>query len=550
MRRHAIAVVSLFLAGSLQATDHYVCACQAGSDSDCVAGNDANGGTLGAPKESFLAARSLFEDLLPGDAVRFCRGGAWDVAGFIRWTNDSCEASNPCIVSDYVPAWGSGNEQRPKLRRLDGQHMFELADSGNANHEEGYVFANFELLGAGVDSGAGFHLANDIDDVTIDNVLIRDFRHGVHLGSSQPCSGSDPECDGKNQRAVLKNSTILENSSQGWLGGSSGSQILDSHFEGNGTVATFDHNIYISGSNNDLTDGMRVVGNTLYRSTLDDQGRCAAAPFVVHGKHANMVIENNWVEEEVGLARPGCWGIAVDTGYPDEEHFLNITIRGNHVINTGNIAIGVTSCVGCTIENNVVVHHQAHSIRAVAAPNRQRGSEDTPLDAIVVRNNSVLIGSGSSGGTAIKVDTEGGNHIIASNAVYFSGTSNSFNCIRAVLPTAAYTDVDHNLCFYPNAPGAQWADDIGNLGAWQATTGFGSTSANVDPGFADSASGDLSAASEVAAMVDNGHPTLSSPLEIGGVPRGAQPDVGAYEWGAEGIFSDGFESGDLSQWSR
>ncbi len=51
-------------------------------------------------------------------------------------------------------------------------------------------------------------------------------------------------------------------------------------------------------------------------------------------------------------------------------------------------------------------------------------------------------------------------------------------------------------------------------------------------------------------MVDSGHPTLSSPTEIGSLPRGAEPDVGAHEWGVGGLlFSDGFERGDTSRWS-
>ena len=51
-------------------------------------------------------------------------------------------------------------------------------------------------------------------------------------------------------------------------------------------------------------------------------------------------------------------------------------------------------------------------------------------------------------------------------------------------------------------------------------------------------------------MVDQGHPWLSSPTEFGGFPRDAAPDAGAFEWGVEGIFSDGFESGTTGNWSR
>ena len=52
---------------------------------------------------------------------------------------------------------------------------------------------------------------------------------------SNPCS-ADPECDGRNDRLVLRDSTVTNNHAQGWLGASNGSQILGSTFEGNGTT--------------------------------------------------------------------------------------------------------------------------------------------------------------------------------------------------------------------------------------------------------------------------------------------------------------------------
>ena len=50
-------------------------------------------------------------------------------------------------------------------------------------------------------------------------------------------------------------------------------------------------------------------------------------------------------------------------------------------------------------------------------------------------------------------------------------------------------------------------------------------------------------------MVDHGHPSLSSPIDFGGLPRDSAPDAGSYEWGVDGIFSDGFESGTTGAWS-
>ena len=109
--------------------------------------------------------------------------------------------------------------------------------------------------------------------------------------------------------------------------------------------------------------------------------------------------------------------------------------------------------------------------------------------------------------------------------------------------------IDHNICHAPSAPGGEWVDGYGDLVAWTGTSGFDGSSSTGDPGFADPAAGDLSAASENAAMVDQGHPTLSSPMEVGGFARDAAPDVGAHEWGVDGIFADGFEGGTADAWS-
>lgn len=81
---------------------------------------------------------------------------------------------------------------------------------------------------------------------------------------------------------------------------------------------------------------------------------------MVHGRTENLLIEGNIVEEDIGKAEPGCWGIAIDHGgYPFEEYFTNVIIRCNIVRNVGNMFIGFTHCIGCTIENNLLIQEQS-----------------------------------------------------------------------------------------------------------------------------------------------------------------------------------------------
>ncbi len=508
--------------GSSGVTCYYVCDCVSGADSNCVAGNDSAAGTAGAPWRSYEKARTTFGSIAAGDAIRFCSGGAWDVSGGDRWVNLNCTAANRCWVGDYTPSWASGDEGRPLIRRTDGADGFALEDGGDAEHEEGYVFENLDIRGSG--SGSGFFLYNDIDDVEIRNVLIQGFDLGVHLAGSNACNASDPQCDGRNDRITLRDSTIVNNTSQGWLGASTGTQLLSNTFQNNGSTAVFDHNIYISGSADGQTSGIHVIGNRLYHSTIVNN-ECAAVSLVVHGRHDQLLIEGNEVWEDAGHAGQGCWGIAVDNGYSEAEGFTNVIIRGNKVRNVGNLAIGLGACANCLIENNIIFHEQNFGITAIAAPDRDLGTSDLPQDNIIVRNNSIYLGP-NSGGTAISVSDMGDHHQIVGNAIAYAGTSSSFNCLNAPLGATAYDAIDYNVCGFS---AGEWADGVGNLTAWRAL-GWDTHSHAGDPGFADPSHGDLSAASASARMVDNGHPTLSSPGDIDGHPRDARPDVGAYEF--------------------
>lgn len=508
---------------------YYICDCASGADGDCVAGDDNAAGTLADPWQSYDQARQTFNSMSAGDSVNFCAGGGWSLSasgGSTRWVNSACEADNRCVVSSYTPDWASGDEGRPILARANAGGIFRLEDGGNAEHEEGYLIENLDLRGfSGEDSAFFFY--NDIDDVEIRNVRIDNFSLGVHLGGSNDCS-ADPACDGRNERITLRDSTITNNSSQGWLGASSGSQILDNYFEGNGGANIFDHNIYISGSSHSQTQGIRVAGNQLYRSSMGAGDTCLGVSLVVHGEHDYLTIEGNEVWEDVGFAGGGCWGIAVDNGYGSAEGFTNVFIRNNIVRNVGNVSIGVGACANCTIENNIIINEQDFGQTAVAAPNRPLGDGDLPQDNITVRNNTIWLDV--PGGRAISVNEMGNNHVVVSNAIYYAGTSDSFDCFRADLPTSAYDAFDNNLCYFPNAAGADWTSTHSTLSGWQNGTGFGLNSLNTDPGFTNAAGEDFTAVSSSAAIVDSGHPTQSSSTEIGGGFRNTPPDMGAHEW--------------------
>jgi len=85
--------------------------------------------------------------------------------------------------------------------------------------------------------------------------------------------------------------------------------------------------------------------------------------------------------------------------------------------------------------------------------------------------------------------------------------------------------------YTPSAGGAEWADGAGDLTAWQAASPFDDNSLTSDAGYASPTGTppDLSAASQSSAMVDAGHPSQSTAVDITGQARDGQPDIGAYE---------------------
>jgi len=126
-----------------------------------------------------------------------------------------------------------------------------------------------------------------------------------------------------------------------------------------------------------------------------------------------------------------------------------------------------------------------------------------------------------------------------SNAMQYVGTSDWWGCLDADLPVSSYNTIDYNVCGFNSGI---WAEGAATLADWQAL-GWGANSQAANPGF--TSAWNLSPASNTAATVDAGHPTLSSPTDIYSYPRDSAPDAGAYEWGGGAACYDFDSSGQV-----
>lgn len=416
------------------AVDNFYCECNAGSSPQCISGLDSNDGlTIYTAKRTFGKASSDFSSIQAGDSIKFCRGGSFTATRKHRWVNFNCSRNNICTVTDY----GDPTLPKPFITQTANQSLFALEDGGNADHDEGYVFSDMNIKCSGCTengTGYGFFLSNDVDYVTINNMSITGFSINVYIaGANRPNPGAD---DGQDF-ITMNRLTILNGKRQGFLGGANNMVLSNSYFEKNGRGNNRDHNIYLNRGSN-----MVISGNELYRSALQN-GSCVGVSLVAHGNISDLLIEDNYIHEDIGLAGGGCWGIAVDNGgYRNAEGFTNITIRANRVVNVGNMAIGVTACDNCIIEDNVITSQQAFRTTAIRVPSKNRLARDLPLNRTTIRNNTIYM---TSSGTGIELSGEGISHTITGNTISYTG-SGDFMCLDTPLPVGSYDVISGNNC--------------------------------------------------------------------------------------------------------
>jgi len=490
------------------ATAYYVSDCQASAAAGCQAGDDAKDGKTPATAWRTAArVATAIGTLQAGDEVRFARGGSFD-AFHLRIFNPNSTAAAPIVFDAYLPPQGTPNWARPILSVPAGSTGLDFEDSGNADHDEGYVVRDLDLRGgdSSASGGTGIFLYNDVDHVTLDHLSISGFAIGVDCaGSNAPNAGSD----GLNEYITLRRSTIAGNGVQGWYnGGCSHVLIEENQFDDNGfagPVLMKNHNIYIGDTGDDVT----VRRNRLTRSAVGAQ-QCQGVPLVAHGQHARLLIEGNVIDESTG-AGGGCYGIQVNPGYPGAENLGGTVIRGNLVVNVGGNGISVGACPDCRVENNRIVQTVPRTFFGINMPaeNIAVGVDAADMH-LTVRNNTIYVARGTPDSVGIRVGTYGAQHVVVSNLVYYGEGSANPACFSTPgLTRSSFTAFDDNLCF--SAGTGLYGTAYATLAAAQAG-GFDLHGVAQDPLFAatpSAANGWNVALAAGSPAIGTGHPTLS-----------------------------------------
>jgi hypothetical protein len=387
----------------IHAQNFYVCS-NGGADSN-------SGLTLFEPWQTFDFAMSRFNTLHAGDAILFCRGGTFTTSAFSRIFNQNCNRDQPCTIADYVfpgtSTVNANNDKLPIITSVGTQGVFNFQDGGNADHDEGYVVKNLSIKGTG--TGFGIFLFNDADYVTVDGVTIDGFDIGMY---SAGANTSNPGANQVNENITLRNSQIINNKGQGWLGFCNNCLINNNIFTNNGFARRIlNHNLYFSGANN---FNVTISNNTLHRSTIIN-GRCDGVSLVAHGVVSDLTITNNTIFEDLGAAAQTCWGISADPGSATEEIFDNVLIASNQVINVGNVGIGCASCTDVQILDNTIAHAQDFVFTGIRIPDKPEDAVKS--DRILVSGNHIELFDPNNRGkegiiVTVPVATIGPNEVI------------------------------------------------------------------------------------------------------------------------------------------
>ena len=334
--------------------------------------------------------------------------------------------------------------------------------------------------------------------------------------------------DATTSNIKLTGSLITNTKAMGYLGGGVNDDISYNYWDGNGSSTPFDHALYFA-SVKELTN-VRVIGNYVrgqYGPT------CNGAPIVAHMAVDGLLVKDNVVDIAASATTGGCWGIAFNnfTNAPEAIYHRHAVFSGNTIRNGGNLALTVTGCPGCVIENNLIINEliEARGIAVASGPVRP-GIADDVNTRNIIRNNTIWYGpNASNGGTGIEVGTEGTGHVIANNTVTYNAAStggNGFNCFSYPLAPASYAFINNNHCF--SVASSNWEATRGALAAWRsAAPGFDTASITGDPKF-NSAGTDFTPATG-SPLIGKGNAAYGSAYDITGKKRPSPPAIGAYE---------------------
>lgn len=515
-------------------TVYYVCDCQAGAASGCVAGSDTNAGTSpSAPWQSWAKAWSTLNTMAAGNTVALCRGGRWNSLtsqGYLR--NLNCRAGSTCDLRDYAAPWNAGSEGSPILQVASNQSWLDVGWYQNYPQTavQGIRLMNLDVRGANDGSTQAIRIEGKLTDLEVCSSTFRDGFDPVYAAITTSTVA----------RVNFHHNQLLNNPfGIGPLQGMACSAdcVFDSNvLDLQGGNTNRDHAMYIGSSpdpcgqfpnQRQASSGCyiaaqrtRITNNQITRSAWGAGGNsCQGSVIVVHEPQDDTLIENNLIYESAGTASVSCFGIDVSSGIDAPGAWNRMVVRRNRIFNVGGNAVGVAECANCVIEDNVIV--MGGTDTAILYPREScgiSGSCSSTGDLLstggIVRNNTIYGPPAADGARCVGLGGEGSGYIHANNICLYQGQTMNWSGCFSASSTCAGCDTG-NVC----TTGSTNPYFVNPTTDWR-TADFSekSGSPTIDAG---------SAAYDSPAAVGT---TTWAPSDAGiGRPLGGGPDAGAYE---------------------
>jgi len=264
----------------------------------------------------------------------------------------------------------------------------EYKDSSNSQHRfdqgviQGIEFHNIDYFYTGLRQGSPncfFIYQTDKESITLDNLNIDGYRIGIYPNNKI----------GLILDLTISKCRITNNWFQGYMGNADYSLIEKNYFDNNGYGLTGGsnrlHNIYLSNCN-----FTTVRNNELTKSAMKS-GKAMGTELVIHGECSNLIIEDNWIHNEIGASDGGNYGIGVNSGYNSPESFTNILIQRNKIENCGNKSISCNAWIGGFVKENIIISDQTAYKHTGIMFDKERSNPDTPTsDGVSIINNQIL----------------------------------------------------------------------------------------------------------------------------------------------------------------
>jgi hypothetical protein len=470
---------------------YYVCDCKttgaAGQQpqANCTAGNDGLAGTSPATAwQTYGKAQSQFGLLNAGDRILFCNGGVFDATGAAsnQWVNHNSTVGTPVVVGTYTASWGGGTT-RPKILFPTATHAFSLQE-GSDVVEQGYVFAGLSVEGLGQPATPcgtsspfpmdAFFLYNQVNNVTLCDMALLYACVGVEN------AGGNVVGD-QNANLLVQYTYMANNGGDGVLGAGNGQTIDHDYFVNNGFErANLNHQAYFGAV--DGASNLAFTNNEMYQGTLV-AGQCSGSMFVTHGLITNLDVSGNYGHEDgTSTTTSSCYCLQANPGYTATEQFTNINIHGNLCVNPGGDAINISACHGCSAYNNIVLSNNTNLGRSVVFTD-----DGTTSGGADWHNQNCTMSYNTAWGIGAQMGivATGSSMVSVGNFVYHTGTGTQ-GCFNYDQADAAYSFVNNNGCYGPNATTLNWnATGPLSLGGWQGHGFDGASTSGTDPKFSN-----------------------------------------------------------------